>query len=115
MREYRTRWQAKAKAADPEGWRTRQREKARKAERRRRYGLTPEQYEARLAAQGGGCAICGTTEPGGRGRGTFYVDHNHATGQVRGLLCSPCNLMLGHASDNPARLLRAVAYLRRTP
>jgi ribosomal protein L24E len=56
---------------------------------RRRYGLTIEQFDEMLAEQGGVCAICGTDTP--LGRGTFHVDHDHQTGQVRGLLCHPCN------------------------
>ncbi|MGZ6587108.1 MAG: endonuclease VII domain-containing protein [Solirubrobacteraceae bacterium] len=85
------------------------------AERRERllqkYGLTFDAYEALLAAQGGGCAICRTTEPGGRWGTHFAVDHDHDTGRVRGLLCSRCNVMLGNAQDDPARLRAGAAYL----
>jgi Autographiviridae endonuclease VII len=75
------------------------------------YGITPEQYDAMLAAQGGHCAICPATEPGG-GNKKFNVDHDHVTGKVRGLLCRSCNLMLGYSEDSEERLEAGIAYLR---
>lgn len=60
---------------------------------RRRYGITRADYDAMLAAQGGHCAVCPRTEPGGRGR-YFHVDHDHQTGKVRGLLCHEHNTAL---------------------
>lgn len=76
-----------------------------------RYGITIDQYDAMLVAQGGRCAICPSTTPGGHGGRRFHVDHDHTTGVVRGLLCSPCNSGLGHLGDNPDRLRAALAYL----
>ena len=61
---------------------------------RHRYGITVDDFDRMLRDQDGKCAICGTTEPGGR-RGVFAVDHDHQTGRVRGLLCFPCNRRLG--------------------
>ena len=75
------------------------------------YGITPEQFAERLESQGGRCAICRTDTPGGKGG--WHVDHDHVTGVIRGLLCHRCNLMLGNAADDPARLRAAVAYLER--
>jgi hypothetical protein len=74
-----------------------------------RYGMTMEEYRERVDAQGGRCAICGDEPEGDR----LHVDHSHATGAVRDLLCRPCNHALGNAKDDPARLLAMLAYLER--
>lgn len=76
-----------------------------------------------LAAQDGRCAICGTDDAGGRWK-TWHVDHDSTCcprkrqrtcgACVRGLLCSSCNLMLGHAKDSPERLRAAAEYVERT-
>jgi Autographiviridae endonuclease VII len=79
---------------------------------RRKFGIEPEQYDAMLAAQGGHCAICPATEPGGRDR-FFHIDHDHKTGKVRGLLCRNHNLMLGYASDDPSILKAGIDYLAK--
>lgn len=81
-----------------------------KAQVLRTYDLTPEDYDRMLASQGGGCTICGATEPG-RGRTQFCVDHNHTTGHIRGLLCAHCNLALGYLKDDPNLCLKAANYL----
>lgn len=77
---------------------------------RRKYGLTAERFDEMLAAQGGGCAVCSTTEPGGRW-GLFHVDHDHETGEVRALLCHRCNVGLGYFGDDPELLRLAADYL----
>ncbi len=78
----------------------------------RRYGITETQYQTLLAAQSGRCAICGTTEPNRHKRFShFHVDHDHETGEIRGLLCDACNLGLGSAQDNPMILRTAAVYL----
>lgn len=76
------------------------------------YGITKEQYEELYAAQGGACYICQRAT--GKTR-KLAVDHDHKTGYVRGLLCSTCNKMLGHARDNPAMFDIAANYLRNPP
>lgn len=74
----------------------------------RNYGMTMEQYLAKVDQQNGQCAICGVA-PEHR----LHVDHNHRTGAVRDLLCRPCNYALGNAQDS-LRIVRAmVTYLER--
>lgn len=83
---------------------------ARKSHIKSHYGLTLEDFDRMLEMQGGACAICKTTTPGGRG-GRFHVDHCHKTGAVRGLLCCNCNRGIGALKDDVALLQRAVVYL----
>lgn len=79
-----------------------------------RYGITQEQYDAMHAAQGGVCAICGKPPKGGRTSSkNLHVDHDHATGKIRGLLCNDCNPGLGKFMDDPNLLRLAAAYLER--
>lgn len=68
---------------------------------KRLYGLSVEQYDAMLSAQNGQCALCETTEAGVKGvrHNTMVVDHCHATGKVRGLLCGSCNIWLGNLEE----------------
>jgi len=75
----------------------------------RKYGITLEQYDAMLLAQGGGCAICGTPEPEGT---SLHVDHHHDSGEVRGLLCFGCNAGIGQFREDRDLLLAAAEYLR---
>src|SRR4051812_36221868 len=56
----------------------------------KRYGITPEKYAEMLFAQGGVCKIC-KCPPGSGKRTVLEVDHDHKTGEVRGLLCASCN------------------------
>jgi hypothetical protein len=65
-----------------------------------------------LDAQGGGCAICGRLP---RSDIALHVDHDHATGRIRGILCWPCNNLLGDVQDDPKRLYAAADYLSRDP
>lgn len=79
--------------------------------RRRRkatqYGIEWWELAALEAAQQGICSICGDTPEKG-----LVVDHCHETGVVRGLLCSLCNIGIGHFRDNPRLLLGAIIYLK---
>lgn len=75
----------------------------------RYYGITLEFYRGLLASQNGVCAICLKVDD-------YYslaVDHNHETGNVRGLLCSNCNLALGKFKDSPDLLRKAGEYLEK--
>ena len=76
------------------------------------YGLRPGEYKALYAAQGGRCYICLRAKGLSR---RLAVDHDHATGFVRGLLCTTCNKELGHARDDPAHFERAIEYLKEPP
>jgi hypothetical protein len=67
-----------------------------------------ETYEAMLLLSGGTCYICGGVNQSGR---FLAVDHDHETGEVRGLLCDGCNRGIGFLGDDPERLRRAAAYL----
>lgn len=81
------------------------------------FGITPEQYTAMHEAQGGKCAICAQPEtlPNKKRAGArmLAVDHCHATGKVRALLCAACNTSLGQFKEDPALLRAAAAYLER--
>jgi len=83
----------------------------RKAEKLQlRYGMTYEQWERMRENENYRCMICGITEEEvGR---KLDVDHCHSSGKVRGLLCNPCNSMLGHAKDNTEILQSAIKYLK---
>jgi hypothetical protein len=79
------------------------------------YGLDSEGkiYAALYAAQGGKCYICRRAT--GK-RKALAVDHNHRTGEVRGLLCGPCNRgVIGHLRESTAALRRAIRYLLFPP
>lgn len=74
--------------------------------KKRMYGLTPEHEAERLESQGNVCAICGCLPP-------LCVDHDHMTGEIRGLLCRRCNSGLGFLGDNLEGILKVVAYLEK--
>lgn len=76
---------------------------------KKQYGMTFEDYERMSAQQGGVCAICAGS-PSGK-RPFLYVDHDHGTGKVRGLLCNSCNAAIGHFKDDAERLRSAIRYL----
>ena len=71
----------------------------------------PDWYDKTLATQNGKCAICGTTNPGRKCR--FMIDHDHATGKVRGLLCRLCNIGLGSFGDSMKSMSAAIEYVRK--
>lgn len=77
----------------------------------RKRGLTKEQHQSMITAQGDRCLICGSTSSDGR---ALRIDHDHATGRIRGLLCNSCNLGLGKFKDDPALLRSAAVYLEQS-
>lgn len=71
------------------------------------YGIDHDDYDKLLDHTEKGCWICG-----GGSAVSLAVDHNHANGKVRGLLCKPCNRILGHWRDNPEKAARAAEYVK---
>jgi len=70
---------------------------------RRAYGMTEADVQLQVRLQGGGCGICGNPP--------VVVDHDHQTGDTRGILCHRCNLGLGHFKDNLETMRKAIEYL----
>jgi Recombination endonuclease VII len=83
------------------------------ASRRKSYRLEPEEFERMITEQDGRCAICRRTRAQIATIRGFHVDHDHATGDIRGLLCHHCNLLLGNAADSVEVLRQAIEYLKR--
>jgi hypothetical protein len=81
------------------------------------FGISLEKYNLMLDEQGRACAICGREEfrihPKTGETKALSVDHCHSTGQIRGLLCSDCNFLLGNAKDSISTLASAIQYLSR--
>lgn len=95
-------------------WRDANKEKIKSRNRegdgiKHRYGMTLEDYDYMLIEQGGCCLICLSYPLPGK---KLFVDHDHATGRVRGLLCNKCNVMIGLADDDIETLCQAVWYLQ---
>jgi hypothetical protein len=86
-------------------------ERSRRSRLKRLFNITPEEYDCVLAYQGGMCFIC--ESPPGKTR--LAVDHDHATGLVRGLLCWRCNSAVAKLRDDVDRARRAHYYLRHPP
>jgi hypothetical protein len=81
-----------------------------------RYGLSLEAYNDMLTQQEGVCAACGLPETErcrGGGVSPLSVDHDHETGQVRGLLCHACNVSLGRLKEDVQRFAALDRYIRR--
>lgn len=103
------------------GWNRRYREQnprlVKNGQMRAMFGITLDQYEAMHSEQGGVCACCGLPESAihnkTRAPKRLSVDHDHATGEVRGLLCGRCNTALGLLDDDPSKIRALIAYLSR--
>lgn len=103
--------------ADPEA-QARKRISTKKSYLKVTYGLTSDDYYAMLDSQGYACAICGIDEDDAPRKSkntvdTLDIDHSHATGRVRALLCFNCNAMLGSARDNVDILQAGIDYLNK--
>jgi hypothetical protein len=76
-----------------------------------KYGISVEEYESRLLDQDYKCAICRLGTKGKTSQSRLHIDHDHITGEVRGLLCSKCNTGLGLFNDDIILLQKAQEYL----
>ena len=92
-------------------WREDNKEHLRNQRLIKEFGIDIDDYNLLLESQNYRCAICKSTETGRKDTEHFSVDHCHKTGKVRGLLCKPCNILLGESKDDPSILYRAADYL----
>jgi hypothetical protein len=92
-------------------WLARNRERVAKQKRLRDYGLSEADFEKMLTAQENACAICKREFTCADKNSTPHVDHDHRSGEARGLLCNRCNTCLGHFGDNIEGVGRVVSYL----
>ena len=99
VRKVRQEDTARRYAANPSAWR---------GYSLKKFGITLAEYQTMLAAQNGVCAICSESCKSGR---DLAVDHDHATGKVRALLCIRCNNGLGNFRDSLELLTSATRYL----
>ena len=117
-REYSRLLMTKKRKEDPEhnekqrAWRKANKEKMSAYYRRdlleKKFSMTLDDYDKMMHEQNSVCAICSKSCVSGR---RLAVDHCHATGLIRGLLCANCNRALGLFKDMPERLIKAAAYL----
>jgi len=107
--EWREVIKSTSKAEYQRGWRKANPEKAKNSELKKMYGITLEDYNKMSSSQKHVCKICGDDEPYNT---SLAVDHCHATGKVRGLLCSNCNRALGFMKDSVEILQNAIKYLK---
>lgn len=97
-------------------WRLDNPDHDRKRSLKQRYGLTIEEWQVLVSKQKNLCAIC--LEPNTQRNNkteevrSLHVDHNHDTGEIRGLLCHGCNAALGLVKDNVNTLVRMIDYLK---
>lgn len=90
---------------DPDDWKKRYKSYSRKY----KYGISEEQFQDLVIRHNSCCAICGLKDD------SLHIDHNHGTGEIRGLLCGHCNKGLGLFRDNAIFLRNAANYLEQSP
>lgn len=78
-------------------YRANNKEKIKMQVRQRKYDIEPKDWHSMLKSQGSRCAICGTEDP--QHKYGWHTDHDHETGEVRGILCGRCNNLLGRMGD----------------
>ncbi len=71
-----------------------------------KYGVTPEWYDQRFDIQGGACLVCNRKDI------ELVIDHNHETNEVRGLLCNPCNMLVGFVEKDVTMIKRLVNHIK---
>jgi hypothetical protein len=96
-------------------WRKHNRRYTKELELKKHYEITLDEYHDLIESQNNVCAICGKPEfvkdQHGKLR-SLAVDHDHATGEIRGLLCTNCNKGIGHLQDSITILTAAINYLK---
>jgi hypothetical protein len=109
----RARYQAKRKdiIAQNKAYGQRNKHKRKGYVLKTRYGITQEDWERLFDEQGRVCGICSSSAHSDHR--DWHTDHDHATGEVRGILCARCNHLLGHARDNVTTLSNAIEYLKK--
>lgn len=114
MRAYQRKWGSreenkKKKHETVLRWRLRNPEKYHEQSLKKSTGITVNQYNQMFVDQQGCCAICGI--PKSDLSVKLFVDHDHQTGEIRGLLCKQCNFALGNVKDSVVVLKKAIIYL----
>jgi hypothetical protein len=92
-------------------WHKKHRKKDKNIILKRLYGITLKEYNDFLQSQNGVCKVC--KEPSKKNR-RLCVDHNHKTGEIRGLLCDSCNKALGLLKDDKRTVKNLYVYLNNT-
>jgi len=86
-------------------------ENKRKSNLKHKYGITIDEYNEIFEKQKGCCAICNTHQS--ELKKALCVDHNHETGEIRGLLCDRCNRVLGFFNDETPLFIQSILYLNK--
>lgn len=84
-----------------------------KSKLKKKYGLTPEDYQKMITLCGNKCEICRISPEKINRQRRLSVDHNHQTGKIRGILCHSCNIIIGLCKENPEILKEIIKYLKK--